>query len=94
MSQPEFVIEVLMDEWPEWPGNELYTTKALAEYFGIQDYMESFYEQWLAEIPDCEEPGEFHWLFISKGLYHLQEDGSPTGVSMRFRHVHGDWSKA
>lgn len=94
MATEDFVLEVLMDEWPEWPGNELYSTKELAEYFGIEDFMESFYEKWIARIPDAAEPGEFHWEFISKGLYHLLEDGFPTGVSMKFRHVHGSWSKA
>lgn len=88
MALEDFVFEVIMDEWPEWDGNRLYTSKDLAEYFGIEDFQTAFYEKYFAEYPDAEEPGEFKWEFITKGLYHLYEDGSPTGVSMKFRYVH------
>jgi len=88
MALADFVFEIKMDEWPEWIGNELYSTKDLAEYFGIQDFENTFYDRYFADYPDAESPGEFKWEFVSKGLYHLYEDGSPTGVSMKFRHVY------
>lgn len=83
----DFVFEIIMDEWTEWSGNELYDDKTYAEFCGIQDYKDSFYDKWQAGYDDAEEPGEFHWQFISKALYHLYEDGSPTGVSLKVRHV-------
>lgn len=87
MAKEDFVLEIIMDEWPEWDGNQLYTTKELAKFFGEQDYENAFYDRYKAGFDDAEAPGAFTWEFISKGLYHLYEDGSPTGVSMKFRHV-------
>jgi hypothetical protein len=88
MASSDFVHEIIMDEWPEWPGNQLYGSQELAEYFGIDDFQHTFYDKYFAEFPDAEEPGEFKWEFISRGLYHLYEDGNPTGVALRFRFVH------
>jgi hypothetical protein len=94
MAVSDYVCEIIMDEWPEWTGNELYSTKELAQFFGIQDFENAFYDKWKAGYDDAEEPGEFKWEFISKGLYHLYEDGNPTGVALKFRFVHTGGSKA
>jgi hypothetical protein len=94
MSVSDFVFEVMMDEWPEWIGNQLYSTRELAEYFGIDDFEHTFYDRYYADFPDAEAPGEFKWEFISKGYYHLYEDGNPTGVSMRCRFVHSSGGKS
>jgi hypothetical protein len=83
----QYVFEIIMDEWPEWSGNELYDTKALAKYFGEQDYEDAFYDMWKEGFDNAKAPGEFTWEFISRGLEHLYEDGSPTGVSLKVRHV-------
>ena len=87
MSKPDFVFEIIMDEWPEWDGNELYDTADFARFCATQDFENSFYDRWKSGIEDAEEPGSFSWEFISRNLYHLYEDGSPTGVAMKIRHV-------
>jgi len=87
MSQPEFVFEVIMETWPEWPGNELYDDQAFAQFCGIQDYVDAFYDKWQSGDDTAEEPGTFEWVFISKGTYYLYMDGSTTDVSLRVRHV-------
>lgn len=88
MAIEDFVFEVIMDEWPEWEGNEVYSTKELAKFFGEKDFENSFYALWKTGSEDAEQPGQFTWEFISRGLYHLYEDGNPTGVAMRLRFVH------
>lgn len=88
MAITDYVFEILMDEYPEWEGNEVYATKDLAEYFGIRDFINTFYARYLANVPAAEEPGEFKWEYITRGLYHLYEDGNPTGVALKFRYVH------
>lgn len=86
-STSDFVFEIIMETWPEWAGNELYDDKSYAEFCAIQDYKQAFYDKWEAGYEDAEEPGDFHWEFISKGTYHLYMDGSPTDVALRVRHV-------
>jgi hypothetical protein len=83
----DFVFEIIMDEWPEWDGNQLYDDKSFASFCATQDYEESFYSRWRAGYDDAEEPGNFTWEFISKNLYHLYEDGNPTGIALKIRHV-------
>jgi hypothetical protein len=99
MSKP-YDIEIIHEYFPEWPGNLLYKgddqkDKAYAMFCGIQDYQESFYPLWQAGIEYSEEfdtpdqPGDFVWEFICKGMYHLYEDGEPTGVALKYRGVNG-----
>lgn len=83
----EFVFEIIMETWPEWAGNQLYDTQPYAEFCGIQDYKDAFYDKWQSGDEDAEEPGTFKWEFISKGTYYLYMDDSPTDVSLRVRHV-------
>lgn len=88
-STSDFVFEIIMENWPEFPGNELYSDKTFAEFCGRQDYIEAFYPHWVSGQDDGaeESPGEFTWEFISKNLYHMYEDGYATEVALRVRHV-------
>jgi hypothetical protein len=88
MALKNYVFEIEMDDWAEFPGNQLYATQDIARYFAERDYGNAFYDKWMAGFEDAEQPGIFKWEFISRGLYHLYEDGSPTGVSLKFRYVH------
>lgn len=88
MSLDNYVFEIKMDDWEEFPGNQLYATQPIAKFFAEQDYENAFYDKWKAGFEDAEQPGEFEWTFISRGLYHMYEDGNPTGVSLKFRYVH------
>lgn len=83
MDKPDFIFEIIMETWPEWSGNELYADAGYAKFCAVQDYKEAFYNPMNTE----EEPGNFSWDFVCTGLYHLYEDGSPTDVSMKVRHV-------
>lgn len=87
MEANNFVVEIIMESWPEWAGNELYADFNYAKFCGVQDYKEAFYGPWMHGDEESEEPGVFKWEPITKGVYFLYEDGSPTEVYLRFRHV-------
>lgn len=91
MSKP-YDIEIIHEDYPEWIGNQLYKgdnekDKVYAQFCAMQDYQESFYSLWQAGIEDVDTPGEFKWEWICKGMYHLYEDGEPTGVALKYRGV-------
>ena len=85
MSKADYVFEVIMDEWPEWPGNELYGDFGYAKFCAEQDYREAFSEFFLSEEA---KNTRINWDFICKGLYHMLENEVPTGVAIKVRHVH------
>ena len=88
MSKADYVFEVIMDEWPEFPGNALYDDLAYAKFCAEQDYKDEFYGPFLSGIEGAPEPGRLNWDFVCKGLYHMVEDDAPSGVAIKVRHVH------
>lgn len=76
MSSSDFVWEIRHETWDEFPGNELYDTLPYAKYQGMDDYLESF-------------PGDgvLTWENILKGFFVLYEDGLPTELTLRARHI-------
>ena len=79
----ELVIEIIKEDDSLWFGNQIYKNEdsgAFAKFCAEQDYTETY------QAPE-DIPGEYTWDFISKGTYFMYEDGTPTGVQMRWRDV-------
>jgi len=85
VSKSDYVFEVIMDDWPEWPGNELYGDFGYAKFCAEQDYKEAFSEFFTSE--DAKNT-RLNWDFVCKGLYHMVENDVPTDVAIKVRHVH------
>lgn len=84
----QYVYEVIMDDWAEFPGNAIYDNFAYAKFCAEQDYQDEFYGPFLSGIENAPEPGRLNWDFICKGFYHMTEDDSPSGITLRIRPVH------
>lgn len=84
-SSSEMVIEIIMEDDPEWPGNQIYKNEGnggFAKFCAEQDYSEHYFH------PDDFYDRYFSWDFISKGTYFMHEDGIFTGVQLRWRNIH------
>lgn len=90
-SNPELVIEIILEEDPLWPGNQIYKNDdggAYSRFCAEQDYIEHYYPGFSQGDVDEDAPGIFTWEFIGKGVYYLYEDGVHIGVQQRWRPIH------
>lgn len=72
----DYVFEIRHETWDDFPGNQLYDTISVAKILGEQDFMDSFPFE-----------GVLTWEPILKGFMVLYEDGLPTDITLRVRHV-------
>lgn len=85
MPNPEMVIEIILEEDPQWPGNQLYKNEddgGYAKFCAEQDYVDNY------PNPDGFYNRYFRWDFISKGTYFMYENELFTGVQLRYRHLY------
>lgn len=85
-ANSEMVIEIIMEDDPQWPGNEIYANDGnggYAKFCAEQDYVDHY------PNPDGLYDRYFTWEFISKGTYFMYENSIYyTGIQMRWRNVH------
>lgn len=79
MTKPKWIWEVLMEDFPDWFGSQLYYDLAYGKFCSESDYKET--------IVSAQDKS-MTWQCITKGMYYMYIDGEFSGMSMILRRVY------